>query len=71
MEIKERIEYCIVVFDRVSGYTIKELVFDNAYDRDVALKSYDYCSSTTYHYYEDDEDGEVIVVRDTDYVVEL
>lgn len=69
--MKERIEYCIVVFDRVSGDTIKELVFDNAYDRAVALKSYDYRGSVIDTVYEDDDEGEVAVVLDTDYVVEF
>lgn len=67
--MKERIEYRIVVFDRVSDDIVKELVFDNAYDRAVALKSYDYCSSVIDTVYEDDDEGEVVVVLDTDYVV--
>lgn len=71
MSIKERIEYCIVVYDPVSGDTIKELDFDNEYDRAVALKSYDYHSSCIFTVYEDDEDGEVVVFLDTDYVTEL
>lgn len=69
--MKERIEYRIVVFDRDTDDVVKELVFDNAYDRAVALKSYDYCSSVIDTAYEDDEDGEVVVVLDTDYVVEF
>ena len=69
--MKERIEYRIVVFDRVSDDIVKELVFDNAYDRAVALKSYDYCSSVIDTVYEDDDEGEVAVVLDTDYVVEF
>lgn len=69
--MKERIDYCIVVFDRVSGDTIKEFVFDNATERDNALKSYDFVGNLIVTACMDDDEGEVYIVHDTAYVVEL
>ena len=71
MVVKERIDYCIVVFDSVSGDTIKELVFDNATERDAALESYDYCGGLIINACMDDDEGEVFIVHDTSYVTEL